>query len=82
MTPIRLCSHPRRKFFRVPARNGRPPWILEKCLDCGANARGVGVAVAPGEVLDPEGLPVLPRAGGSRDGDLDVTWSRMRRRAL
>jgi hypothetical protein len=57
------CSHLRRQLYRQPfiRRDSSPgEHIVEKCLDCGANARGPGVFVPRAEVADPSALPVLP----------------------
>lgn len=52
------CRHERREFARVIGADGRTQ-VMERCLDCGDNARGPGKWVAASQVpVDPATLPV------------------------
>jgi hypothetical protein len=53
------CRHERSQFVRVVIADGRTQ-IMERCLDCGANARGLGRWVPRAELALPlEALPLL-----------------------
>ena len=75
-----VCPHHRREFFRsaFTTQDGEGAHVVERCLDCRANARGSGQWVGKQELrakwIDPETLAADPWQGSHKpepqSGDL------------
>lgn len=59
------CAHRHTRIYRHTFDPARAPHLVERCVDCGTNARGAGTWVPHAEVHDVEALledPFVVRA--------------------